>query len=368
MLPKSEMRVLGEIRRGQSSQPSEIELGAGGVRAQGPSGRFSIRFADLLVDLEHRTLIFQEVVDDAPPNRAPLIFATDDLRLLEPLLAKLGDRAEPELIEAKDAMRRRRQARRWIYGLIGLILTLGGGLAAAPTIAVMMVERAPISYDRALGDSAEPQLAMGEPLQIPALDAALSSLLARLGPHADTRGFEFRARVVKNRMANAVALPGGRIVVTTGLLRVLRTADELSGVLAHEMAHVTLRHGAKNNARASSMVVIARSISGEGGVGATVGTSIAILTLLQHSRDAEAEADRVGLQTLTAAGVSGRGLIDALSRLGEGRGLAPPEWLSTHPDLKVRIAAIEALGPVEAPPLTLVDWDKIQSALPATFP
>lgn len=364
------MRVLGEVQRGPSSQPSQIELGAGGVRADGAAGRFLIRFADLLVDLERgRTLVFREVFDDAPPDRAPLIFRTDDLRLLEPLLAKLKDRAEPELIEASNAIRRRRAARRWIYGLVGVIALLAAGLALAPTVAVMLVERAPISYDRALGDQAEPQLKMGAPLQIPALDRMMSSLVSRLGPHADSRGFEFRPRVVQNSMANAVALPGGRIVVTTGLLRLLRSPDELAGVLAHEMAHVTLRHGAKNNARASSMVVIAQTIAGDEGMGAAVGTSIAILTLLQYSREAEAEADRVGLATLTAAGISGRGLTDALSRLGEGHPGAPPEWLSTHPDMGARIAAIEALLPVEAPPLEGVDWKEVQSALPpAIFP
>ena len=158
--------------------------------------------------------------------------------------------------------------------------------------------------------------------------------------------------VFEDDSANAFALPGGKIGVHTGLLNVAETPSQLATVLGHEVAHVLSRHGAERvsiqlAAQAGLQVadVMSRQkIKGSRerqmlmaglGLGAQVGV------MLPFSRDHEKEADRFGLNLMAAAGFDPTHSIRLWQNMDKAsQGKRPPEFLSTHPEPKKRIAKL----------------------------
>jgi predicted Zn-dependent protease len=157
------------------------------------------------------------------------------------------------------------------------------------------------------------------------LDAILQPLLAALGPVP----FEVRSLVVVTPEVNAFALPGGYIVVNSGLLASAESGEEVAAVLAHELSHVTARHSTKR-------------LVGGLGAGAALGVlfgmidvsapayPLAQLAGLRYERGQESEADELGEALLMRAGISPLGMVTFFERLRDSP--RPPELLSTHPD------------------------------------
>lgn len=151
---------------------------------------------------------------------------------------------------------------------------------------------------------------------------------------------------VRDASINAFAMPGGHIGIHSGLVVSAQSESELAGVLAHEIAHVSQRHvarqlGQRNQSGMLMMgmmvAALAAAAAGAGDLaqGAAVFGQAAVLnSQLAFSRDAEREADRVGLQMVQAAGFDPEGTIDMFSRLmqtsrfNQGTG---PSYASTHP-------------------------------------
>lgn len=173
-------------------------------------------------------------------------------------------------------------------------------------------------------------------------------------PHA-----EWEFVVFESEEANAFALPGGKVGVYAGLLRIATVDDELAAVMGHEIAHVSSRHGAE---RASQQLLVMggallaeagmeaedvgeerrNAIRAAYGLGATVGL------MLPYSRLHESEADAVGLRFAAGAGYDPRAAVSfwrkmaATKRKGAPQ---PPEFLSTHPADETRIRSLEELIP-----------------------
>ncbi|MEZ4452418.1 MAG: M48 family metalloprotease [Nannocystaceae bacterium] len=152
-------------------------------------------------------------------------------------------------------------------------------------------------------------------------------------------------RVVESADVNAFALPGGFVYVTRGILAHLVSEAELAAVLAHEIGHVTGRHGVTQLSRAR---VAQRSVGvfrifdpNLRHVGALAGGA-AGLALLRHSRSDELEADRLALRYLGRAGYPPAAMWSVLDLLVllAADAVAPPEWLSTHPAPNERQAAV----------------------------
>jgi len=156
---------------------------------------------------------------------------------------------------------------------------------------------------------------------------------------------------------NAFALPGGKVGIYTGLLPITRNEAGLATVIAHEIAHVTARHGAERMSQ-SVLVDVGGSVLSEAlGEGAkathdmvmqaySVGTKVGVM--LPYSRTQESEADHLGLLYMARAGYDPREAIAFWQRFsdhGRKRGGKPPEFLSTHPLDRTRIARIRDLMP-----------------------
>ncbi|HLS67970.1 MAG TPA: M48 family metallopeptidase [Kiloniellales bacterium] len=157
--------------------------------------------------------------------------------------------------------------------------------------------------------------------------------------------YDWEYAVFDNEQANAFALPGGKIGVNTGLIRLARNDDEIAAVVGHEVAHVTSRHSAERVSQSmASEIGLSLAQMGLGGgetAAALLGAGLQYGILLPYSRRQEYEADRLGLRYAAAAGYDPRAAISFWQTMTQQaqRG-QPPEFLSTHPADANRIAAL----------------------------
>jgi hypothetical protein len=167
--------------------------------------------------------------------------------------------------------------------------------------------------------------------------------------------FVYNFKVVNMKEINAFALPGGPVRINLGVIRAASSEAELAGVMAHEIAHVYMRHATHNASRQMVAQIPAAILGGilGGGVGgqlARLGVSFGLGSVfLKYSRDAEREADRVGAKILYEAGYDPRSMVSFFEELQKEGGSRGPEFFSSHPDPGNRAqlvsAAISGLPP-----------------------
>jgi beta-barrel assembly-enhancing protease len=174
-------------------------------------------------------------------------------------------------------------------------------------------------------------------------DARVSRIGSRLAARSSMPNLPWRFRVVDRPDANAFALPGGYVYVTSGLLRSVRNDSELAGVLAHEITHVTLRHGTNQASKSMLAQMPLQMLSGRlsGGVGANLaqlGIGFGLNSLfLRYSRSAETQADVGAVQLMRRAGYDPSGLTSFMRTLrGSGGG-----FFADHPSPSNRIERIQ---------------------------
>lgn len=159
------------------------------------------------------------------------------------------------------------------------------------------------------------------------------------------RDYQWDVRVIDSREQNAFCLPGGKMVVYTGILPICQTDAGLATVMGHEIAHALARHGAERMAqtRMAQIGVVA--------AGGSLGTMdpadrrrvIAILNagarfgILHYSRAHESEADHLGLLLMAVAGYNPEESVKFWERMAAGKQGRVPEFLSTHPSHETRI-------------------------------
>jgi predicted Zn-dependent protease len=160
---------------------------------------------------------------------------------------------------------------------------------------------------------------------------------------------KWEVTVFKDKSANAFALPGRKIGVHTGILRVAVNQDQLATVIGHEVAHVLAHH---SNERVSTQyaaqtgIDLLRVLAGESttekdtlfgllGIGAQYGI------ILPFSRTQESEADLLGLDLMATAGFDPRASVDLWKNMAKAGGGQPPEFLSTHPSHQTRIQDLQ---------------------------
>ena len=253
-----------------------------------------------------------------------------------------------------------------------VVLVVGGLFLAVPWAAERAINGLPISLDRQVGDAGYQQMDLGgTKLTQPVLDQAVKTMVDRLAAQAQPAGFDYRIQIVQSDQVNAFALPGGQIVVYTGLLKKATRPEQVAGVLAHEIAHVTRRHGLQGLAGQVGVMVGLQILVGDlSGLAGLAGQGAMTAILNGYSRDKEREADAEGLRMLMAAGIDPQGLPEFFELLkGEKASEIPGmlTWMSTHPGHDERIANLKAqIAAAPAPelkPLDL-DWAAIKAATP----
>ena len=155
--------------------------------------------------------------------------------------------------------------------------------------------------------------------------------------------------VFKDASANAFALPGGKIGVHTGMLKVATSAGQLAAVLGHEVGHVIARHGAErvSQAMATQAGLLATGVAlkdnrNQGTIMAALGVGAQFGILLPHGRKQESESDEIGQQLMSMAGFDPRESVQLWKNMARAGGGAAPEWLSTHPSNNRRIKDLES--------------------------
>ncbi|HEY7555824.1 MAG TPA: M48 family metalloprotease [Candidatus Binatia bacterium] len=148
--------------------------------------------------------------------------------------------------------------------------------------------------------------------------------------------------VLDSPIINAMALPGGYIYITRGMLAHLNNEDQLASVLAHEIGHIAARHAARQawQQQIGQGLLLGGALLGQGfGLPAqdllNLGSMAAQLIFLRYSRGDELEADKLGVEYSSGAGYDSRavvGLFQTLNRIQEKEGQGMPSFLATHPD------------------------------------
>jgi predicted Zn-dependent protease len=175
---------------------------------------------------------------------------------------------------------------------------------------------------------------------------------------------KFQFFVTDDKSVNAFAMPGGFVVVHTGLLLQAATPEEVAGVLAHEVQHVEQRHSLRRIAQSLGLSAAVSILFGDLSGLASLGGD---LLQLKFSRDHETEADREGLKVLVAAKINPAGMRDFFGKLAEQSKL-DMGFLSTHPASAERMADIDRLikalpeAAQKAPPLSY-DYAAIKASI-----
>ena len=289
------------------------------------------------------------------------------------LLTALADRVEEP---CRAAITRLASARRdlarshWLSLVLFAACAVGAGVAGwwllarvAPQAAADML---PVETERHLGAAlAAAYLADTIPVAGgPAVDA-VQLIVDRLATVADTRGTTFTVHVVENDQINALALPGGQIVVFTGLLREASGPEEVAAVLAHEIQHVIRRHGVKRLVQQYGSAALIGMAIGRGKGGRLAGHA-GEMVQLSYDREQEAEADRDGLSLLHRAALPPEAMVLFFERLIRADPVTVPEFLSTHPDTARRIEQLRQLAaklPKQAITPLPIDWQTVQASL-----
>jgi len=275
------------------------------------------------------------------------------------------------LERAAEQVRQVRRRHRMTWGIVGgslLVLVLGLWFGS-DLLVELVVDRIPIEWERKLGESAYHDfLARQEVMKEGPVVAAAQKMTHRLTAAIPETPYTFEITVVKSDVVNAFALPGGYIVVFTGLMKKAETPEEVAGVLAHELNHVLQRHGLERIVKqlgfAAVVSIVLGNQQGLGGVMKQLGVE---LMTLKFGRAQETEADLTGLQLLHRAKINPNGMITFFQRLAEkddGR----VEWLSTHPMSSSRADRLQAeiadMPKQPSEPFTF-DWTNVRASLDA---
>ncbi len=246
-----------------------------------------------------------------------------------------------------------------IYSICSLVAAVLLVIWQYDAVVTWVAGKVPIKTEYQLGQSVLASLKEEKALidKGPALDA-----VKKIGDRL-TKGspYKFDWHVSTDPAINAFALPGGIVIVNKGLIEKADNANEVAGVLAHEIQHVEQRHALKNMITSSGLAAAALLVLGDAN---------AMIMIMAHqvssqyfSRQAESDADMKGIELLHQKKINPQGLVTFFRKLqaefkGKGKGEAP-EWMSSHPETENRIKAVEDYN--KAHPCSdceMLKWDK----------
>ena len=290
------------------------------------------------------------------------------LEIADPKFAALIDERAGN-VDRSGTLQRRQRLRVIGWSISATASLLLVAYFGVPAIAARLTPVVPAAIERKLGDAVDMEVRgvldskhTGDKFECGRGDserpgrAALDKLVQRLETAA-ALPLPLRVAVVRRGEANAIALPGGRIYVFRGLIAKADNADEVAGVIAHEIGHVAHRDGTKRVLQGAGLSFLFGMLLGDFvGGGAVV---YAGRTVLQssYSREVEAAADIYGAELMIRAHGNARALAVMLGKIG---GATEPgmKILLDHPETKARVAAINKIASARAPSpfLNAAEW------------
>jgi len=355
---------------GCTSDRREVTVDIGGDAVQ-------VRASDGAVLAQWR---FAEIAPAATPAgilRIGLVNAKAAARLEirdQALAAALLARAKPT--NRTGLTDRRTRIKVVAFSLAGIATLVGGAIWGVPLLADRIAPHLPVALEMRLGAAIDMEVRRilgtstdGKPFECGTSDtalaeaarAALAKLVGTLEQVAESP-LPLRVLVVRRPDVNAITLPGGRIYVFDGLLTKADSADEVAGVLGHEIGHVAHRDGTKSVLETAGLSLLFGMLLGDfTGGGAVI---IAARTVLQtaYSRAAEAAADEFGANLMYKVDSDPHALGAILLRIS-GNSEAVPHFLLGHPQAQERAGAIARVAqpsPMKIL-LTPTEWDALKS-------
>jgi Zn-dependent protease with chaperone function len=338
-----------------TGEDARLTFSATQIEVRGASGTHRVPLAQLRV---REVISAQGGLELAWDSRgatcALQVFDPHSLRRLRahPVLQEL-----PQLAQVRRRERRSRAVRAVGWSLVGIFVLLPLLLLLlfvwqADRVAGAIAARIPVATEQQLGRRLFESMSTRMKIQ---REGAAVELIGAIGQRlAAGSRFTYEFHVAEDESINAFALPGGVIVVHTGLIGAVRRPEELAGVLAHEVQHVEQRHSLEAMVKSLGLRGVWAAFTGDVGAG-IAGDAALKLASLRFSRDAEHEADGLGFDLLVRHGIDPGGMADFFGTMQAAAGPSPPKWLSTHPPSDARQRALqaklEALGPRQFPPL-----------------
>ncbi|HWP58245.1 MAG TPA: M48 family metallopeptidase [Candidatus Acidoferrales bacterium] len=187
------------------------------------------------------------------------------------------------------------------------------------------------------------------PVDHPEAERIVRKVGERIARVADRPDYKWEFRVINDpEMANAFAVPGGKVAVYTGIFPVARDENGLAVVLGHEIAHALLRHPGERLSQ-QQLLALGLGVAGAAGVSPSVlqalGLGAGVGVILPFGRSQESEADHVGLILMAKAGYDPRSALELWERMERKERGSPPEFLSTHPSYETRMQQLRAWMP-----------------------
>ncbi len=232
-----------------------------------------------------------------------------------------------------------------LHSRLALVFTLVATTVVAQTKVTPPKNKYTIEQDVKIGREAAAEVRQQYPV---ITDDQIDGYLDRLGQRlvgaapADLNRpqFEYSFTPVNLKDINAFALPGGPMFVNRGMIEAATGEGEVAGVMAHELAHVLLRHGTANATKAKGFQIGALAgaiagavVGGNWGQVISQGSQFGLGTwLMQYSREYEKQADLLGAQIMARAGYDPRELARMFETIQKQGGGSPPQWLSSHPN------------------------------------
>lgn len=302
------------------------------------------------------------------------------LSLYVPLSGALQELPATAPVTVRDELARlaaaqRGQSRRTLTVFLGaMVACVLGGIVVWGLVdraLARAVEAIPVSWEAGLGQaSLAARQATADVVADPRVLGPVQAIVKRLAVNLPDTPYTFSVQVWRSSEVNAFALPGGPVVVYTGLLERAGGADEVAGVLAHELQHVVLRHSLRALAASLKWSLALTLLMGDTeGLRETLLQQAGRMAILSYSRDAEREADRGAVDLLIRAGLEPVAMARFFATLASQSGGSAADrlvFLSTHPGHTERVATVNALaaerGQYRRVPLD-VDWSALRGAL-----
>jgi len=242
---------------------------------------------------------------------------------------------------------------RIILGVTAVVLI---GCATVPITGRKQLNLIPESQELTLGAQAYQQVLDSSQVVTSGPQADMVRRVGeRIAAVANRPDFQWEYKLIKaDDIVNAFCLPGGKIVVYTGILPVTQNEAGLATVVGHETGHAIARHGGERmtdqlafqvGGQALSVLLSDKSPATQNIVLAAYGAGGQVGVLLPFSRSQESEADHIGLVLMARAGYDPHAAVEFWQRMEQMSGQAPPEFLSTHPSHGRRVEDIDKWMP-----------------------
>lgn len=231
----------------------------------------------------------------------------------------------------------------------------------------------PVNIEKSIGENVfKSSVDHSKLIDVPEVKNALTVIFDRFKVGLKDQPYEFNFYVIKNDELNAFALPGGYVVIHTGLILEAESPEELAGVIAHEICHVTERHAIERIISSLGIITVCQVFLGDvSGVAAIIVQGAQLISMMQFNQSQETEADVKGYELMKKAKISHLGFIDFFKRAQKKRAEMPEEikatmsLISTHPPDENRIKKIMSLAVSDPyqPEKLDIPWEALKEAL-----